>query len=257
MRRLARFVMRHAPAFVAAFLLGASSADAAVIWLYKEIETLSASVSVTGPDGVTHVDSHQVTGSVWTDPLVTSASTSADPSVLGLPSEYYDGMIGLGSSAAATESGSSLWLSSATGYGECNDLACTEGFSQASVDLTFRPGEQAALRARYYPIGGTVDAMLADLTTGTILHQVHVTDAWSFDPFVFEFTDNHLYRFVASGEALSPPAGDPYADFGIHFYDRVTFEDADIAPVPEPISLVLVGTGLAGMVARRRVARKG
>jgi hypothetical protein len=257
MRCVTRLVMRYAPAgAIVAWLASASPADASVIWLYKEVETLSASVSVTGPDGVTHVDSHEATGALWSDPLVSSLSTGASPSTLGLPPEYYDGMIGLGSSAGVTETGSSLWFSSASGYGECNDLACTAGVASAGVDLTFRAGEQSAMQARYYPIGGTVDAMLADLTTGTILHQVHVTDSWSINPFVYEFTGNHLYRFVASGEALSPPAGDPYADFGIHFYDRVTLEDADIAPVPEPISLVLVGTGVAGMIIRRKVSRK-
>lgn len=256
MRGIFRCALYHSPAFAIVFLVSASTADAAVIWLYKEIETLSASVSVTGPDGVTHVNSQEVTGSLWSDPLASSAGADADPSALALPAEYYDGMMGLGSSARVDEAGSSLWFSSATGYGECNDLACTAGTATASVDLTFRPDEQSALRARYLPVGGSVDAMLADLTTGAIVHQVHVTDSWSYDPFVYEFTDNHLYRFVAAGSAMSPPAGDPYADFGIHFYDRVTFEDADIAPVPEPLSLVLVGTGIAGMAARKRFARK-
>jgi hypothetical protein len=247
------WIVRHLSACIIGLGLLSSSADAAVIWLYKEIETVSASVTVTGPDGVTRTDSHQSSGAVWSDPLVSQIAVNADPDTLSLPSAYYEGMIGLGSSAAVEESGASLSFSSATGYGECNDLACTTGATRADVDMTFRPGDQAAFRASYYPTGGTVDAVLADLTTGTIIHQAHATSlTWPSNGFTFEFPNNHLYRYVAAGVSLSPPAGDPYADFGIRFYDRVTSDDADIAPVPEPMSIVLVGTGLAGMIARRR-----
>ena len=58
--------------------------------------------------------------------------------------------------------------------------------------------------------------------------------------------DNHVYRLVASGvDRLSP--GDPYLDFSLNFRDG-NFDGLDFAPapVPEPMTMTLMGTGHRG-----------
>jgi hypothetical protein len=95
-----------------------------------------------------------------------------------------------------------------------------------------------------------------DLTTQTLVYQNPHTRYG--EEFQFDFGNHHLYRWVASGLALSPPAGDPYADYRMYFYDRVTGEDAELAsaPVPEPTSIALFASGVAASLLGGRRRRR-
>lgn len=87
--------MRQILVFVVALVLFGSSADASVITIYKELETVTASASVTGLDGMTHTTTKQNGGAVlnprWTaqnPPLI----DTSNPAICGRrprPCEFY------------------------------------------------------------------------------------------------------------------------------------------------------------------------
>jgi hypothetical protein len=65
-----------------------------------------------------------------------------------------------------------------------------------------------------------------------------------------------IATFTGSGIATAHfrgPVADP--DGALFFADRITFDFAPGAPVPEPASVLLFGTGAAGLLARPRIRR--
>jgi hypothetical protein len=61
---------------------------------------------------------------------------------------------------------------------------------------------------------------------------------------------------IASIRFTTRPAG-PNQSPGIPLLDNFSFGQAQAAPVPEPATILLLGTGLAGIAARARRRRKG
>jgi len=68
--------MRLVISFISAVFIFASSADASVIWLYKELETVTATASMTR-DGVTTFESQHASGAILGDPLTSRVVADA------------------------------------------------------------------------------------------------------------------------------------------------------------------------------------
>jgi hypothetical protein len=130
-------------------------------------------------------------------------------------------------------------------------LACSAA-ALGSLDIIFRPGENTSIDVVNDPYGGTISQALMDLTTRSLILSTHTTDPLQVTRLGYDFQDDHLYRFVMQVTSSVPPSGDPQASGSLRFYDRVTWNDADIAPVPEPASILLLGSGVAGLIARAR-----
>ena len=130
--------MRYLLSTVVALTLFSSSADASVIWLYKEVETVTSTASLT-VGGTTYVNSQQASGAVLLNPLVTELATGADLRGIDIPPGNTE-ISAVGSGAVVRQTAGGLEFSASTGYGECNDWACSAGTALGSMDLIFDRG---------------------------------------------------------------------------------------------------------------------
>jgi hypothetical protein len=231
----------------------ASSADAAVISIYREIETVDALVELTTfAGGAVYMDHRTATDSLLRDATAPNLGVGASPEGFGADFPDYLGDFGLGSNASVGRTYGGLEINNASGYGDCGTAGCSIGSARTDIDLTFRSIGETTIRTNLYPAGGTVDAMLVDLTERTLVYSFQGVRRYQATE--FDLSDHHMYRWVASGLALSPPAGDPYGDFSVSFFNRGTGDAVDFAPapVPEPTTLGLFAVGAYGVLRRRR-----
>ncbi len=242
--------MRHTLVGVATVLLFGSTADASVITIYKEVETITAAISVTGADGVTHSSSQTANGALLAGSSPLGLSVVSRLGDMDLPPGYLDNEY-LAASAWVSRIGGNLDGFVVAENFDC-EIAC-RGSARADVDFIFRPQDNAGIQARFNLRGGVAGAVLVDLTTSTVLHRSPTS---RFDARIdFDFPNTqHLYRFAAFALTELPPGGDPEIDFSVRFRDSITDLDATVVspPVPEPASLLLLSAGAAVLAVRRR-----
>ena len=147
-----------------------------------------------------------------------------------------------------------LSLSSSTG-GTFDDLPGE--FDHVHYDATYLAGHLE------FTAGAMTSAILDAGQTSITMPFTFSGELENYESYASRATNGSLPVFIAtftgSGIATAHFRG-PFADpnGALFFADRITYDFAPDAPapVPEPASLLLVGTGAAGLLARRRIRRK-
>jgi hypothetical protein len=198
------------------------------------------------------------------DPLtVTSGPVTAQPNSGGPFTLAGDGFSLSGAPTSGYQSG--FWA--------CNPCRASDGLIlslSSSVMGSFDGGlpgefdhvfyEQTWLAGHLrFTAGDVTSAILAEGRTSISLPFTFAGELANYESFASRATPGSVPLFIAtftgSGTATANFRG-PFNDpGGLFFADSITYDFAPASPVPEPASVLLFGTGAAGLLARRRVRR--
>jgi hypothetical protein len=159
-----------------------------------------------------------------------------------------------------------------TGFWDCSPCRASDALNlslSSSVSGTFDsglPGEFDHVQYDATYLAGGLNFTAPDITSAILTGQTSISVPFTFfgellnyESFASRATPGSVPVFIAtftgSGIAtayFSGPVADP--DGALFSADRITYEFAP-APTPEPASLLLLGTGVAGLLARHRRRR--
>lgn len=201
-----------------------------------------------------------------------SAPVSADPVHITAGAVVWSGSLA-GSGSSVTLTGGGFTFDGRTGFGVfgpgvCLLPACAAG---SDVDLSLfwsgsdLPGQATWSGQTYAGVGsvGGPSSLLGDWM-GTLTIPAGFSGGTLSAPFLFagQFTVDPTttqpgVRVDLAGSGLASATFNPSAVQPGGFILSALRYDFEAAPVPEPMSMLLVGTGLAGIAALRRRRRPG